>query len=75
MLLSIFIMFIYNGNLGNCQYGPNETITVVFPARFELEDPVSAYWQWSNDPKLNKKTSVVNVRMCVISPCAHTLVV
>ncbi|PIL37680.1 hypothetical protein GSI_01374 [Ganoderma sinense ZZ0214-1] len=53
-------MFIYSGNLGNCQYGPNETITVVFPARFELLDPVTAYWQWSNDPKLNKKASVAN---------------
>ena len=54
-------MFIYNGKF-TCQNASNETITVVFPAGFELNDPVSAYWQWSNDPKLeNKKTSVANV--------------
>ncbi|PIL37684.1 hypothetical protein GSI_01378 [Ganoderma sinense ZZ0214-1] len=52
-------MFIYNGKL-NCQHASNETITVVFPAGFELNDPVSAYWQWSTDPNLGNKASVEN---------------
>lgn len=71
-------MFIYTGKL-DCEHASKEMITVVFPAEFQLNDPVSAYWQWSNDPKLHKKnTSVANVRVtspeCDPSP-AHTSVV
>ncbi len=38
-------MFIYNGKLNWLNYASNETIIIVFPAGFALNDPVSAYWQ------------------------------
>ncbi|PIL37640.1 hypothetical protein GSI_01334 [Ganoderma sinense ZZ0214-1] len=51
-------MFIYNGKFNWFQGAQNETITLVFPAGFALNDPVSAYWQWTNDAIVNKKASV-----------------
>ncbi|KAI1791099.1 hypothetical protein LXA43DRAFT_1013480 [Ganoderma leucocontextum] len=51
-------MFIYNGKFNWFNYASNETITIVFPAGFALNDPVSAYWQWTVDAKDNKKASV-----------------
>ncbi|KAM5542425.1 hypothetical protein V8D89_003884 [Ganoderma adspersum] len=51
-------MFIYNGKFNWLNYASDETITVVFPACFALNDPVSAYWQWSVDAEGNKKPSV-----------------
>lgn len=53
-------MFIYNGKFNWLNYASNETITVVFPAGFALNDPVSAYWQWSADALVNKKASVAS---------------
>ncbi|KAM5542417.1 hypothetical protein V8D89_003876 [Ganoderma adspersum] len=53
-------MFIFNGKLNWFQYASNETITVVFPAGFALNDPVSAHWQWTADGNDNKKASVAN---------------
>ncbi|KAI1791068.1 hypothetical protein LXA43DRAFT_451172 [Ganoderma leucocontextum] len=53
-------MFIYNGKFNWFNYASNETITIVFPAGFALNDPVSAYWQWTVDGKGNKKPSVAN---------------
>ncbi|PIL37679.1 hypothetical protein GSI_01373 [Ganoderma sinense ZZ0214-1] len=52
-------MHIYNGKF-SCEFASNEAITVVFPAGFELHDPVSAYWQWTNDSKLGLKAGVAN---------------
>ena len=54
-------MFVYNGKF-NWTSGEttasNEMITMVFPVGFTLNDPVSAYWQWSTDTQADKKTSV-----------------
>ncbi|KAG7096267.1 hypothetical protein E1B28_003715 [Marasmius oreades] len=48
-------MYIYNGKLNWYEYAVNETITVVFPAGFALNDPVCAFWQWTVDGAGNKK--------------------
>ena len=56
-------MFIYNGKFNWLQpEATNETITIIFPAGFALNDPVSAYWQWSVDAEGHKKAVVANVR-------------
>ncbi len=55
-------MFIYNGKFNWFNYASNETITIVFPAGFALNDPVSGYWQWSTEDSGNKKGSVGGVR-------------
>ena len=63
-------MFIYNGKF-NWSSGEttasNEMITMVFPVGFALNDPVSAYWQWSTDTLADKKTSVSSVRAVPMS--------
>ncbi|PIL37650.1 hypothetical protein GSI_01344 [Ganoderma sinense ZZ0214-1] len=53
-------MFIYNGKFNWLDYASDETITVVFPSGFTLNDPVSAYWQWSEDAQGHKKADVAN---------------
>jgi hypothetical protein len=45
-----FNMFIYSGKINYQSYAQNECATVVFPAGFGLNDPVSAHWQWSTEP-------------------------
>ncbi|KAI0677669.1 hypothetical protein C8Q78DRAFT_1066139 [Trametes maxima] len=50
-------MYVYNGKLGYYNYAKDECITVVFPAGFGLEDPVCAYWQWTEDAKGNRKAN------------------
>ena len=62
-------MFIYNGKFDwDTVPAANETITFVFPAGFSLNDPVSAYWQWSKDfDFLKEKSSAANV--CVPPEC------
>ena len=60
-------MFIYNGKFNWLDYASDETITVVFPAGFALNDPVSAYWQWTVDAQGNKKPSVASVRVAHLS--------
>ena len=54
-------MFIYNGKFNWLNYASNETITFVFPAGFALNDPVSAFWQWTVDAQGNKKPIVSSV--------------
>ena len=61
-------MFIYNGKFNWLEYASNETITVVFPTGFALNDPVSAYWQWTVDAQGNKKPSVASVRRLLLLP-------
>ena len=61
-------MFIYNGKFTWLNYASNETITVVFPAGFALNDPVSAYWQWSTDALVHKKATVSSVRAPLLEP-------
>ena len=56
-------MFIYNGKFNWLNYASNETITIVFPAGFSLNDPVSAFWQWSADAIVNEKASVSSVNI------------
>ena len=34
---------------------------LVFPAGFALNDPVSAYWQWTTDAHIHRKASVCSV--------------
>ncbi|KAM5542419.1 hypothetical protein V8D89_003878 [Ganoderma adspersum] len=53
-------MFIFNSKLNWFQYASNKTITVVSPAGFALNDPVSAYWQWTVNTLVNKKASSAN---------------
>nr|VWO96343.1 Glyoxaloxidase 1 [Ganoderma boninense] len=53
-------MFIYNGKFNWLDYASDETITVVFPSGFALNDPVSAYWQWSVDAQGHKMADVSN---------------
>ncbi|PIL37633.1 hypothetical protein GSI_01327 [Ganoderma sinense ZZ0214-1] len=53
-------MFIYNGKFNWLHQASNDTITIVFPAGFALNDPVSAYWQWTDDAIVDKKASVSN---------------
>ncbi|KAI3616770.1 hypothetical protein WG66_004144 [Moniliophthora roreri] len=60
-------MYIYNSKLNWFQYAVNEDITIVFPAGFALNDPVSAYWQWSVDAsgveKANSAHSTLSLRL------------
>ncbi|KAM5542436.1 hypothetical protein V8D89_003895 [Ganoderma adspersum] len=51
-------MFIFNGKFDWFQAASNEMITIVFPAGFALNDPVSAYWQWTTDAHIHRKASV-----------------
>nr|VWP02013.1 Glucose transporter rco-3 [Ganoderma boninense] len=51
-------MFIYNGKFDWLKYASNETFTIIFPAGFALNDPVSAYWQWTVDAQGHKKADV-----------------
>ena len=57
-------MYIFNGKLNWFASASNECFTLVFPAGFALNDPVSAFWQWSVDPccgKENVNSSLVMV--------------
>ena len=56
-------MFIYNGKFNWPDYASNETITIIFPAGFSLNDPVSAFWQWSVDPVINEKARASSVSL------------
>ena len=58
-------MFIFNGKFDWSNNALNETITFVFPAGFALNDPVSAYWQWSVDAEGNSKSNVTQVSYTV----------
>ena len=64
-------MFIYNGKFNwagkTAASASNETITVVFPAGFALNDPVSAYWQWSTDAAVNKASASTSVGVALES--------
>ncbi|KAG7100238.1 hypothetical protein E1B28_002012 [Marasmius oreades] len=53
-------MLVYNGKLGTfATFAYNESITIVFPAGFALNDPVCAFWQWTQDAaNRNKKINV-----------------
>ncbi|KAM5542423.1 hypothetical protein V8D89_003882 [Ganoderma adspersum] len=57
----------FNGKLNWFQYASNETITVVFPTGFALNDPVSAHWQWTADGNDSKKA---RARGCCRTPRA-----
>ncbi len=47
-------MYVFNGELNWFAAASNECFTLVFPAGFALNDPVSAHWQWSVDPCCGK---------------------
>ncbi|KAI0650856.1 hypothetical protein C8Q79DRAFT_1007084 [Trametes meyenii] len=63
-------MYVYNGKLAYYNYAKDECITIVFPAGFALEDPVCAYWQWTEDAKGNKKAN--ECQLGTISSVAKT---
>ncbi|KAG7086111.1 hypothetical protein E1B28_003625 [Marasmius oreades] len=50
-------MYTFNGKLNWSKTVVNQTITIVFPAGFALNDPVCAFWQWSEDASGNKKVN------------------
>ncbi|KAG7086110.1 hypothetical protein E1B28_003624 [Marasmius oreades] len=54
-------MFTFNGKLNWFKYAVNETITVVFPAGFAVNDPVCAFWQWTEDAAGNKKANTTQL--------------
>jgi hypothetical protein len=56
-------MFIYSGKINYQSYAQNECATVVFPAGFALNDPVSAHWQWSTEP--DTSTAKTNALMVI----------
>ncbi|KAI0073031.1 hypothetical protein K474DRAFT_1604048 [Panus rudis PR-1116 ss-1] len=50
-------MFIYSGKLDWSSNAVNETITVVIPGGFAINDPVTAHWQWTVDANGNEKVN------------------
>ena len=64
ILLTSTIMFIYNGKFNWGDQAVNETITVVFPASFAVNDPVSVFFQWSKDPVTGDHSGVAVSNVC-----------
>ncbi|KAI0647978.1 hypothetical protein C8Q79DRAFT_542574 [Trametes meyenii] len=50
-------MYIFNGKFNWSEYAKNENITIVVPASFSLNDPICAYWQWTDDGEGHKKAN------------------
>ncbi|EEB97796.1 hypothetical protein MPER_02814 [Moniliophthora perniciosa FA553] len=50
-------MYIYTGKLNWLQLAVNESITIVVPAGFALNDPICAYWQWTVTTQGQKKVN------------------
>ncbi|KAI1791076.1 hypothetical protein LXA43DRAFT_451549 [Ganoderma leucocontextum] len=48
-------MYVFNGKINWFESASSECFTLVFPAGFALNDPVSAHWQWSVDPCCGKE--------------------
>ena len=71
ILLTPTIMFIYNGKFNWGDQAVNETITVVFPASFAVNDPVSVFFQWSKDPVVGGGESIAVSNVGVTSESAN----
>ena len=64
-------MFIYNGKFNWGDRVMNETITLVFPASFAVNDPVSVFFQWSKDPVAGGAESIAVSNVGVTSESAN----
>ncbi|KAI0667597.1 hypothetical protein C8Q78DRAFT_312143 [Trametes maxima] len=64
-------MYVFNGKFNWLDYAENENITVVVPVGFALNDPICAYWQWTDDGEGNKKVNKSQVG--VISSVANSV--
>jgi hypothetical protein len=49
-------MYVYRGRLDWLNHAENETLTIIFPGTFDLQQPVYAIWQWTTDTKGGAKT-------------------
>ena len=63
-------MYVFNGKLNWFASASNECFTLVFTAGFSLNDPVSAYWQWSVDPCCGKEK--VNCSLVIVLQLAFS---
>ncbi|KAG7086960.1 hypothetical protein E1B28_002877 [Marasmius oreades] len=64
-------MYIFNGKLNWFRYAVNETITIVFPAGFALNDPVCAFFQWTQDDAGKKNVNTIQqgvISMVIAKP-------
>jgi len=59
-------MLIFHGKLTLLPHADNETITMVFLSRFQLNDQVSVHWQWSKHPEGGGERSCMSLA-CIIT--------